>query len=170
MDPLLPIVESANPHFARFGGRAAVERLVTAFYAAMERRPDAATIRAMHPADLEPVRAVLVEYLCEWMGGPRDYSARHGSPMLRRRHHRFDIDAGARDAWMGCMREALAATCPDAALRAELDAAFLKIADFIRNTEPSGHPRPHPGRPREHVHPAGAAAPVHVSSSPRSLP
>jgi truncated hemoglobin YjbI len=112
-----------------------VVRLVDAFYAAMDRRPDARAIRAMHAEDLAHTKAVLVDYLAEWMGGPKRYSATRGSPMLKRRHHPFNIDDDARDAWMACMREALAATCLDSELRTQLESAFRKIADHIRNTE-----------------------------------
>lgn len=125
----------ANPHFQRFGGEDAVRRLVAAFYTAMDTRADAAAIRAMHDADLAETQRVLVAYLCEWMGGPRVYSAERGGPMLRRRHRPFDIDTAARDAWMACMRQALQQTCADPALRTELEAAFAKVADAVRNTE-----------------------------------
>jgi len=135
MDSTLPIVAApTNPHFERFGGEAAVVRLVDAFYRAMDTRDDARTIRAMHAADLAPTKTLLVKYFTEWLGGPRRYSAERGAPMLRRRHLRFPIDAGARDAWMGCMRQALGETCADEALRGELDGAFLKIADHLRNS------------------------------------
>lgn len=142
------VAAPANRHYERLGGRPAVARLVAAFYRAMDERADARVIRAMHDADLAPTRAVLVSYLSEWMGGPREYSAQRGAPMLRRRHHPFDIDTAARDAWMACMRQALDETCEDADLKAQLDAAFLKIADVIRNTEGAGERRPHPGKPR----------------------
>lgn len=141
---------AANPHWQRLGGPDAVRRLVEAFYAAMDARSDAAAIRAMHDKDLDRTKQVLVSYLTEWLGGPKTYSAERGSPMLRRRHQVFKIDAAARDAWMACMRQALAETCPDdAELRSQLDAAFYKVADFIRNTDASGDTRPHPGRPME---------------------
>lgn len=145
----LPVVTAlpTHRHYERLGGREAVQRLVRAFYWAMDTRPDAATIRAMHEPDLRATQAVLVDYLSEWMGGPKAYSPARGAPMLRRRHQPFDVDASARDAWMACMRHALDEVCTDAALRAELDAAFYKVADFIRNTEPGGAERAHPGRP-----------------------
>lgn len=149
---------AANGHFVRLGGQAVVVRLVDAFYRAMDTLPEAAAVRAMHEPDLGPTKAVLVAYLCEWMGGPKAYTPQRGAPMLRRRHQPFPIDASARDAWMACMRRALAQECPDEGLRAELDAAFYKVADFIRNTDPAGEPRPHPGRPRE-VAPGQVAAP-----------
>lgn len=150
----IPVAPAAPPnrHFERLGGRDAVVRLVEAFYRAMDQRPDAATIRAMHEVDLRPTQALLVRYLSEWMGGPKDYSAQRGAPMLRRRHQPFDIDNSARDAWMACMRQAMDECGVEAGLRAELDAAFWKIADFIRNTEGHGERRPHPGRPME-THP-----------------
>ncbi|HEY9108635.1 MAG TPA: group II truncated hemoglobin [Roseateles sp.] len=128
-------------HYERLGGHDVVERIVDAFYRAMDELPQARAIRAMHEVDLGPTRRLLTRYLSEWMGGPKLYTPDRGPPMLRRRHQPFDIDAAARDAWMACMRQALTEHCPDAALRAELDAAFYKVADFIRNTD--APPRPH---------------------------
>ena len=124
---------SPNPHLARLGGPAAVTQLVAAFYKAMDERVDARVIRAMHGADLTETRAVLVRYLTEWLGGPKLYSDERGPPALRRRHHRFEIDASAREAWMACMRQALDEVCADAELRATLEAAFAKIADHMQN-------------------------------------
>jgi len=165
----LPLAAApANPHFGRLGGRDTVVRLVEAFYRAMDTRPDALTVRAMHEPDLGHTKAVLVDYLCEWTGGPKAYSGQRGSPMLRRRHQPFDIDATARDAWMACMRQALAEVVPDAELRAELDAAFWKIAEFIRNTESHGERREHPGRPMQ-VNPQTTPL-THASRSPSSPP
>lgn len=129
-----------NPHYVRLGGHDSVVRLVDAFYAAMDSRPQAARIRAMHAPDLTHTKAVLVKYFSEWMGGPRLYSPERGEPRLRRRHQPFAIDADARDAWMLCMRQALAEVCADEGLRAELDTAFYKLADFIRNREPLASP------------------------------
>lgn len=146
MTVALPVVAaSANPHYARIGGREAVVRLVDAFYAAMDERADARVIRALHAPDLAHTKAILVLYFCEWLGGPKDYTAQRGSPRLRKAHMAFPIDAAARDAWLACMRQALEETCEDATLRAQLDAAFWKIADHIRNTEPPlSPPRSHP--------------------------
>ena len=135
-----------QPHYDRLGGHAAVVRLVDAFYRAMDTRAEARAIRAMHEPDLAATKAVLVKYLSEWTGGPRLYSPERGAPRLRSRHHPFAIDADARDAWMLCMRQALAEVCSDDALRAELDAAFWKVADFMRNTGTADTPDtvPHP--------------------------
>ncbi len=131
-----------RPHFLRLGGRESVVRLVEAFYRAMDTRPEAIALRAMHEPDLTRTQAILVKYLTEWLGGERLFTPEHGAPMLRRRHQRFAVDAAARDAWMLCMRQALDEVCPDAALRGELDVAFYKVADFMRNTE-TPSPDPH---------------------------
>lgn len=146
MDPHAPAVDTAAPsptHYARLGGHAAIVQLVDAFYLAMDTEPEATTIRAMHDADLGHTKAVLVKYFSEWLGGPRLFSPERGAPMLRRRHHRFAIDATARDAWMLCMRRALVEACADAGLRAELDEALYKVADFMRNTESPAQPVSH---------------------------
>ena len=58
-------------HFEAIGGQAAVDRLVNAFYAQMDSRPDATGIRAMHEPDLGHTKAVLRLYLAEWLGGPK---------------------------------------------------------------------------------------------------
>ena len=122
-------------HYDRLGGHSAVVRLVDAFYAAMDARPEATDIRAMHEADLTGTRVVLVKYFSEWLGGPKLFTPERGAPMLRRRHQRFAVDTAARDAWMLCMRQALSEVCVDTGLRSDLDAALFKVADFMRNTD-----------------------------------
>ena len=72
------------PHFEMLGGEPGVARLVDAFYRHMDTRPDARGIRAMHEPDLASTKAVLVLYLCEWLGGPKQYSAQRGHPRLRK--------------------------------------------------------------------------------------
>jgi hemoglobin len=123
----------ANPHFAGIGGEAAVLRLVDAFYRQMDSLPEAKVIRAMHPADLAEVKAVLALHLTEWLGGPPNYTAQRGPPRLRARHARFRIGASEREAWMTCMRNALAEVVADGGLREQLDAAFARTAAAIEN-------------------------------------
>lgn len=133
MTPLPLAVAPANPHLDRLGGEPAVRRLVDAFYGAMDRRPEARALRAMHAADLSATKAVLVMYLVEWLGGARRYSAERGAPRLRRAHAPFAVDAAAASAWLACMAQALEETCPDADLRTSLLTAFTGIANHLRN-------------------------------------
>lgn len=142
MSALPHITVVANPHFMRLGGEAAAVRLVDAFYAAMDRRDDARAIRALHAEDLTHTKAVLATYLCEWLGGPRRYTAQRGAPRLRRVHLPFALDDAAADAWLACMAEALGSTCEDAVLREELFAAFTRIARHLAGPSPHTHDSP----------------------------
>lgn len=128
----IPQIQS-NPHFAQIGGVDTITRLVDRFYFHMNTQPEAMTIRAMHAADLSETKAVLVQFLTEWLGGPKVYSSARGHPRLRQRHAMFAIGAAERDAWMLCMRLAMQEVIAQAELRQQLEQAFFKTADFIRN-------------------------------------
>lgn len=119
--------------FERLGGAAAVRRVVDHFYDRMDLRADCAPLRAMHAADLDEARDKLTWFLTGWLGGPQLYVERFGHPRLRARHLPFPIDTAARDQWMACMRDALAAEVGDVELRAYLDRALAGLADHMRN-------------------------------------
>ncbi|WP_294537788.1 group II truncated hemoglobin [uncultured Rhodoblastus sp.] len=127
--------------FERIGGAVTLDRLVEAFYGHMDKLPEAKKIRDMHDFDLGPVKVVLKRYLSEWTGGPKLYSPEKGHPRLRQRHMRFPIGNADRDAWLTCMRKALAETVADPAARAELDANMTKLADWMRNQADNPHDR-----------------------------
>ncbi len=133
----LPLLQTRSPHFEMLGGEAVVVQLVDAFYRHMDTQPGAAGIRAMHGRDLTSTKAILVLYLCEWLGGPQAYSARQGHPRLRMRHGGFAIGVAERDAWLACMQAALIDVGVAPALQQTLMAAFFKTADWMRNTGPS---------------------------------
>jgi hemoglobin len=144
----LPLLPSRSPHFEMLGGEPVVVRLVEAFYGHMDRQEGATGIRAMHGRDLTSVKATLVLFLCEWLGGPQGYSARQGHPRLRLRHAGFAIGAPERDAWLACMQAALIDVGVAPALQQTLMASFFKTADWMRNTGP------HPATPASSAHPA----------------
>jgi hemoglobin len=127
------VIERPNPHFAMIGGEPVVRRLVETFYERMKTLPQAAGILAMHGEDLTEIKALLVVYLTEWLGGPKEYSARRGAPRLRARHARFPIGPSERDAWMACMLGALDEVVADEKLREALGKAFLRTAEMIVN-------------------------------------
>lgn len=131
-----PAPDAAPPTlYALIGGASAVQALVDRFYDHMDRRPESAAIRAMHPADLAGSREKLYLFLTGWLGGPPLYMARHGHPRLRARHLPFAVDTSARDQWMVCMRLALAETVAEEDLRGLIDGALARLADHMRNTE-----------------------------------
>jgi hemoglobin len=139
----LPVREAApcspaNPHFAALGGAPTVTALVDRFYHYMDILPEAATIRAMHPPVLDEVRAVLTRYITEWTGGPALYTQERGHPRLRMRHAPFAIGLAERDAWLTCMRRALADTVPDPSLREAMERKLHELANMLRNRPEDG--------------------------------
>lgn len=134
-----------QPHYLRIGGEVQVRALVDRFYDHMDELPEAWDIRKLHPADLAGSRQKLFDFLSGWMGGPQLYVQKHGHPMLRARHLPFPIGEQARDQWLMCMRLALAEVVADERLRQELDQAFVKVADHMRNQAPhaAAQMRPH---------------------------
>jgi hemoglobin len=119
--------------FNEIGGEVPVRALVDRFYDLMDTLPEAAPIRAMHPADLSTSREKLYLFLVGWLGGPQLYIARFGHPRLRARHMPFAVDTAARDQWMLCMNQALAEQVSDPGMRAQLGSALGRVADHMRN-------------------------------------
>lgn len=110
------------------GGEAGVRRLVDCFYDIMDTDPGAATIRAMHGADLGPIRQTLFEFMSGWLGGPRLYTR-----CVRSAHTPFSIGTAERDEWLMCMKRALANADVSAPVRKMLEQPFFAMADFMRS-------------------------------------
>lgn len=121
--------------YERIGGDAGVKRLVNRFYDLMDLLPEAAGIRALHPADLSGSRDKLYKFLSGWMGGPPLYIQEYGHPMLRARHLPFPIGLPERDAWLLCMTRALDEAGLDAHTHQHLKDSFIKTADHLRNRD-----------------------------------
>jgi hemoglobin len=119
--------------FDVLGGENAVRALVDRFYDLMDTRPEARVIRAMHPADLATSRDHLHWFLVGYLGGPPLYMDRRGHPRLRARHLPFVIDLAARDAWLGCMNQAIDEQVVDPDLRRFLREQLARVADHMRN-------------------------------------
>ena len=126
---------TTNPHYEAIGGEAKIRELVERFYALMDSLPEAAPIRALHPADLSGAKEKLFLFLTGWTGGPPLYVQKHGNPALRQRHMPFPIGDAERDQWMLCMRQAMEDVGLDPELRRQLGDAFQRVADFMRNKE-----------------------------------
>jgi hemoglobin len=117
------------------GGEAGLRKIVDRFYEIMDQDADAATIRAMHGADLGPIREKLFEFLSGWLGGPPLYSKRTGSICITEAHKPFAIGTAERDQWMACMRQALVDCEVSAETREMLDTPLFRICDFLRNRD-----------------------------------
>ncbi len=119
-------LQEKSSAFHRFGGAEAVRALVDRFYDAMESDPAYARLRAIHAADLAPMRSSLAGFLTGWMGGPRDWFGQGKCVMSA--HAPFTIDDGLRNEWIAAMRGALAQAEIDADLRTMLDDGFARVA------------------------------------------
>ena len=116
-----------------FGGDAGVRALVEAFYDHMEFDEPYQGIRTLHPERLDTSRDKLYWFLSGWLGGPSLYIERFGHPRLRARHLPFPIGEAERDAWLACMRDALADRAIDATLSEWLMSQLSGTADWMRN-------------------------------------
>lgn len=121
------------------GGANGVRRLVDRFYQLMDTLPEATRIRALHPQDLSGSADKLYKFLSGWLGGPALYVQEIGNPMLRWRHLPFPIETQDRDAWLLCMKRALDEFDLDPLARMQLDQAFFKTADHMRNRDINQH-------------------------------
>jgi hemoglobin len=116
-------------------GEARVRALVERFYDAMDR--DEPELAHLHPLEHGKVsrasRDRFALFLIGWLGGPQEYMRLHGHPRLRMRHAHVPISIAMRDAWLRCMRTALADPSISHELRAFLEQRFAELADFLRN-------------------------------------
>ena len=124
---------SDNPHYDRLGDEQKIRELVDRFYDLMDQRDDTQPLRQMHAKDLRVSRDKLFMFLSGWLGGPQLYIEKYGHPRLRQRHMPFAVDTAARDQWMSCMVQAMEDVGIEEGMRQELEAAFFKTADFMRN-------------------------------------
>lgn len=131
----MPLGPDHTP-FDRLGREASVA-LAHRFYDHMDAHEPA--LVALHRTDesktkVAPgVREAFALFLVEWLGGPNEYSAKHGHPRLRMRHAHVPVDAAMRDAWLRCMTAALDHESVDEEVRAYLGRRFAEVADFLRN-------------------------------------
>lgn len=99
--------------YEKVGGDTGIREIVDTFYDIMDTESRAATIREMHPDDLEQSREKLYLFLSGWAGGPVLYSEKHGHPRLRARHLPFSIGNDEAAQWP----EPASRYCVDTALK-----------------------------------------------------
>ena len=116
-------------------GEQRIRELTSAFYDIMDTLPEASGVRAMHAADLGPMKEKLAEYLIGWMGGPPLYAEKYGTVCMTTPHEHYHIGPEERDQWLLCMEAALQQTGASEELRAMLKVPMYRIADAVRNRE-----------------------------------
>lgn len=85
-----------------------IKKLVDDFYDIMSELKESKKVRDMHPDDLEVSRDKLTRFLCAWTGGPRLYKEKYGAISIPQVHSHLTIGSEERDAWLLCMKKALA--------------------------------------------------------------
>lgn len=91
--------------YIRIGGEPVVMAIVQRFYDMLD-DPRYAELRALHAADLGPVRHGLTRFLCGWLGGPRDWFGR--GQCIMSLHRAFPITPALADQWAMAMTCAIA--------------------------------------------------------------
>lgn len=120
--PATAIAEApATSPYERIGGAAVLQAVTDRFYDLMEQDPAFAGLRAMHAADLAPMRAALPRFLAGWAGGPRDWFEANPGKCMMSMHAPFPIGRATAAQWADAMRRALA----------ETDVADREIADAM---------------------------------------
>ncbi|HTN15022.1 MAG TPA: globin [Sphingomonadaceae bacterium] len=94
--------------YGRLGGQDAIMRIVERFYDLMEGDTAYAELRAMHAADLAPMRRSLAGFLAGWSGGPRDWFEANPGKCMVSMHSAFPIAADTAGQWAEAMQRAIA--------------------------------------------------------------
>lgn len=127
--------ESSRTPYDQLGGEAPVRALVERFYDAMDEHEP--VLGALHPQVDGKVSRIARDrfalFLIGWLGGPQEYMRLHGHPRLRMRHGHLAVTVAMRDAWLRCMRLALAHESVEPGMRRFLDEKLSELADFLRN-------------------------------------
>ncbi|MEZ5598360.1 MAG: group II truncated hemoglobin [Pseudomonadales bacterium] len=132
-DDETPPYGQGDTSFRAAGGEAGLRRLVDCFYDEMDSLPQAAGVRRMHKASLDESRDKLARFLCGWLGGPRRYAEKYGSMTIPGSHAPFAIGTEERDAWLECMRRAIAEQPWQASFKTYLLKALSVPAERVRN-------------------------------------
>lgn len=94
--------------FQLAGGVEGITKLANDFYDIMETLTESRRIFHMHPTDLTESREKLARFLSGYLNGPELYEEKYGPLALGPAHGHLAIGTTERDAWLLCMKKALA--------------------------------------------------------------
>ncbi|PEQ12105.1 globin [Novosphingobium sp. PC22D] len=110
-----PKTETPQTPFDRLGGHATFRAICERFYDLMDSDPAYAELRAMHAADLAPMRKSLPLFLAGWAGGPRDWFEANPGRCMMSVHKPFTINRAVAAQWAEAMQRAIADVDPQPA-------------------------------------------------------
>lgn len=99
--------ETNQSLYELMGGAETIQQIVNKFYPKVKEEP---LISSLFDDDIGPIQEKQYMFLTQFFGGPSLYSDEKGHPMMRARHLPFKITKERADAWLDCMRRALAET------------------------------------------------------------
>jgi hemoglobin len=108
LDQLHLYYREGDNQFRIAGGEEGCRKLANDFYDVMASIPEAEHILKLHPRDLTVSREKLALFLCGYMNGPERYEEEYGPLQLAPAHGHIPIRSADRDAWLLCMKKALA--------------------------------------------------------------
>ncbi len=114
--------------FDTIGGAEAVAAIVDRFYDLMDQDPRFPELRALHGADLGPMRASLTGFLIAWLGGPRDWFTKRPGTCIMSLHAQIRIAPHTAGQWTDAMSQALSDCGVDPALRSRMGEALSRVA------------------------------------------
>jgi hemoglobin len=120
--------QSARTPYDMIGGIAPIREIVDRFYDLMEADPAHAELRALHAADLAPMRPSLSGFLAAWMGGPRDWFEERPGRCMMSAHKGIAITPQTAGQWAEAMRRAIAGSSVELTFGAKLAGALGDLA------------------------------------------
>ena len=105
--------EKPNTPFYKLGGHETFEAICNRFYDLMDSDPAYAELRAMHAADLTPMRKSLPRFLAGWAGGPRDWFDQNPGRCMMSIHKPYVIAQPVAKQWAEAMKRAIADVAPE---------------------------------------------------------
>jgi hemoglobin len=106
------VESAAQSPFERIGGHDVIRRITDRFYCLMDSDPAYARLRAMHAADLGPMRDSLPSFLAGWAGGPREWWEANPGKCMMSAHGGLSIDRETAGQWVEAMNRAIANAAP----------------------------------------------------------
>ncbi|MFV0645862.1 MAG: group II truncated hemoglobin [Sphingomonadaceae bacterium] len=127
--------------YEALGGSPAIEAIVNRFYDLMDTDPDYTQLRAMHQADLAPMRQSLAGWLSAWAGGPKDWFTQNPGKCIMSAHRNFAINSQTAGQWVDAMARAISECGPEDRKLGQMMAERLDMmAKAMVPEEPASRP------------------------------
>lgn len=108
-----------------------IRQLVDAFYGFVYQDP---ILIPLFHNDIEEIKEKQYMFLTQFFGGPRLYIEKYGPPRMRMRHLPHKIDQKAMEAWLLCMKKAIATLDLPEKDAQSLYNSFPKLAQHMVNS------------------------------------